>query len=649
MSREWVEKPPHADDVRIRHITESDFRRSLRHAAGPLPSVLAAACEPLRSRAVIDLWTWATAIADTFEAERILSEAKHSYEQHIDWTNPDHGRTGLYRLHYLQNLRPLVRAYALTRDPRYADRFTEHFEEWYRTRDQVRGEWPGLHPVWYSLSTWFRSRVLSEAMQILAPVIPVETTLRMAASILGAARWLADEHDHFRYGNWQCAAATSLLEIAVGFPDFIESDTWKQIGLQRLSEHLDLDFYADGGHYERCASYHSVSAREIFRACVAAEHGIGIRLADHPAVRSLHEWPIGISTVDGRMPPFNDSHSTSIAELMLQGHYLFQNDHFKGAAAECATPGLIENILGGLPPRPDGSTAIEHYYHSQSKEPHRQSQVFRQSSLAILRESQHRDAIYVALNYGPHIEHELESHSHRAALDIILEAYGIPLIWEAGGPIDYDDPDYESWYKSTGAHSTVLVSGIETSSERRCTLDLFVTTPVIDILTAAYDDHGRAHKRTIVLVRRVADGPAYCYIHDEVTGVGPHIWLLHGRAPWSTFNEKAFTAGRTPGVHVVTAHEPASVNVGTGPTSWPDSGQGILHTLKLSQAAPIFDVFLFPFLDQIPTVDVERNSVMFGSPAIRDTFAPTSFSARARTHSLAPGGEATTSPSTKHP
>ena len=33
------------------------------------------------------------------------------------------------------------------------------------------------------------------------------------------------------------------------------------------------------------------------------------------------------------------------------------------------------------------------------------------------------------LNCGPYVEHELESHSHHAALDLVLWGHGAPLAW----------------------------------------------------------------------------------------------------------------------------------------------------------------------------------------------------------------------------
>ena len=62
---------------------------------------------------------------------------------------------------------------------------------------------------------------------------------------------------------------------------------------------------------------------------------------------------------------------------------------------------------------------------------------------------------------GPHIEHELESHSHRAVLDLVLDGWGQPLLWEAGGPPSYDDPEYLTWYQSGRGHNTVLVDDRE--------------------------------------------------------------------------------------------------------------------------------------------------------------------------------------------
>ena len=88
------------------------------------------------------------------------------------------------------------------------------------------------------------------------------------------------------------------------------------------------------------------------------------------------------------------------------------------------------------------------------------------------------------INHGPQIEHELESHSHRAVLDLVLDGWGEPLLWEAGGPPSYDDPGYLSWYQSGRGHNTVLVDDRELSTDRRVSVDPLIDTGYVWILAA---------------------------------------------------------------------------------------------------------------------------------------------------------------------
>ena len=197
-----------------------------------------------------------------------------------------------------------------------------------------------------------------------------------------------------------------------------------------------------------------------------------------------------------------------------------------------------------------------------------------------MREGWDPGALYAALNAGPEIPHELESHSHRACLDFVLWGHGAPLAWEAGGPQSYDDPSYHSWFQSTGAHNTVLLEGAHLDPDRDATVEVAEHLQLLDVVVAHHDGWGPRHRRTLVFVRPGPGRDGYWIVHDDVAGPGQWRWLLHGLSPWVEQAPGTFASSQGPGL---VAHLPharsAAWTLGEGTTSVPRVGEPSWQTL----------------------------------------------------------------------
>jgi len=249
-----IEKPAHIDERRMRHISDPDLWAALDLTRPGLAKVRAAA-ERAEWAAAAEAWRDYMTTRDqpmpgfsletydrlSFKLRRargwpIRQQARRMAKQRVDFTGASHGRTPLYGVHYLLWLLPLLQAYALERDPLHISTFVRIFNQWYDTRDQVHGEIESLDVIWYTLGLAQRSLVFDSAYgafrrhrQLDAP-----TQAKLLKSLLGAARWLAEEHDRFLFGNWQLTGAAALYELGLLWPEFTEAAAWRQIGRQRL-------------------------------------------------------------------------------------------------------------------------------------------------------------------------------------------------------------------------------------------------------------------------------------------------------------------------------------------------------------------------------------------------------------------------------
>ncbi|MFI9559732.1 heparinase II/III domain-containing protein [Nonomuraea endophytica] len=508
---DYVEKPPHVHPTRMRHIPDEDL--------------------PDLGRT----WRWRAPVPASMPADA----ADDLIGIEVDFLDKGHGRSRLYGFHYLRWMTPLIAAYSETGDQRYADTWERLFLQWYADRDRVQGDWPGLDVVWYSLGVCARGMYVTHALHVFGTALGEQCRREMLKTVIGGARWSAEEHDEFRHGNWQFATVCELLHLARVFADLPEAGSWAEVALARIHEHLERDVRADGGHHERSPGYHGMCLDALKRAAAVEPS-----LAAHPRYPLMHDWLAALTTSGGWVPHLQDS--------------------------GVVWPVDVEPLSGPVN--------------------------LESSGYAVLRGG----GFHTVINYGPYVGHELEPHSHHAALDFVIEGWGVPLAWEGGGPPSYDDPGYYDWYQATRAHNTLLVPGQEYVEDRRASCDLFQIFPDKQVFEGHHHGYEQRHDRRIVFV----PDPGYWVISDSIGTEA--IWQLHGLSPWRRHGD-GFVTEKGPGLLAVPLEAPDEVLHGNGPARIPDpeartAEYGEIHTLGLRRADGRFTVGLFPFRDQPPTI-----------------------------------------------
>lgn len=588
----FVEKPPHVHPTRMRHIPDHELLAALDPTAS---SLVEWRTKLLRNRRPVwDIARWASGVRGSTAALEAIATADEVCDRQVDFTDRGHGRSRLYGFHYLGWLTPLVSAYELTGEPRYARAWDRLFGQWYDTRDNVVGDWPGLDVIWYSLGVCGRSAVIMQALAAFAdePALSQRRWEQMLATVLGGARWAFEEHDEFRHGNWQLACCAELLHVAGVLGEFTEAAQWAQRAQDRLLEHLELDVYPDGGHYERSPGYHAMCLNALQRAAVVGEQYLDWTvLTGHPRFRAMHDWLIALADPSGWVPALQDSGIVWPAAALLRGHYLLGDPAYRDLAARWLGPRLAEESAW-LPPH-DPPTVARGSHGSGRLE---------SSRYAVFRTGAAREDLLTVINYGPYIGHELEPHSHHAALDFVISGWGVPLAWEAGGPPSYDDPGYYDWFQAPVGHNTVVATGDEFTEDRRARLTEFLTHPEIDVFAGEHHGYRQVHRRRITFIR---SDPRLWLVTDRLAA--PATWLLHGTAPWLPCG-----AGYAPAVGpglLVLPSRPAGVRRSSGPSRIPDPATGTaefgtVHTLALQQDDGDFDVVLVPFADTPPEVGI---------------------------------------------
>ncbi len=590
------EKPRHID-ARVNRIGTDDLIKAFGAPAGvdDLATLRAFVGGRLR-RPAWPLPEWTDAIRSTPAAQAVVADAAPLLTG-VEVTGREHGRSRRYGFHYLNWLSPGVHAWLLTGDDQYLHAFERHFDDWVEQRDSVIGEWPGLDVIWYSLGTWARCRSFLPALEVLTDsALSDRVWGRLVATLVGGARWAYDEHDVFRHGNWQLVCATELLHISAVLPDLVEAGSWASRARQRIDEHLLLDVYGDGGHYERSPGYHKMCLSALQTAAL-----IDGRFAEHPKLTAMHDWLCELVSTGGWIPHLQDSHIEWPALSLLRGSYVLDNPSLARVAAQWLTPSVFATEAAALPAWEDAARqqrwadtmATAYDYEVPAPPP---NTVLADSGYVILR-GDHTRAV---INYGPHIEHELESHSHRAVLDLVLDGWGHPLLWEAGGPPSYDDPEYLTWYQSGRGHNTVLVDDQELGTDRGVSIEPLVDTGRVAVFSGHHTGNVVPQSRTIAMVR---EEPALVVVSDTASAEG-HVFRAcwQSISPWQQVGPLAYDASAPdgPGLLLIEAGEAATTEVAAteGVARRPLAGgvaeYGPLHSLVLTRDTGVFTTVLVP-------------------------------------------------------
>jgi hypothetical protein len=209
------------------------------------------------------------------------------------------------------------------------------------------------------------------------------------------------------------------------------------------------------------------------------------------------------------------------------------------------------------------------------------------------------DHFLTIINYGPYVGHELEPHSHHAALDFVISGWGVPLAWEAGGPPSYDDPGYYDWFQAPVGHNIPVVDGEKFRADRNARLLEFRISSDVDTFVGEHDGYSTTHRRQIEFVRKA---PQHWVIRDRMPANA--TWLLHGTAPWRRHGQ-GFAPERGPGLYVIPIGEVEGREIRTGPSRIPDPTTGTaefgeIHTLGLTPESRDITVILVPFGEEPP-------------------------------------------------
>ncbi|HVL68416.1 MAG TPA: alginate lyase family protein [Vicinamibacterales bacterium] len=361
--------------------------------------------------------------------------------------------------------------------------------------------------------------------------------------------------------NHYLADIAGLLYIGAACPESPEADTWLRLALQELVSESERQLWADGADFEASTHYHRLVV-ETFLSCAALAERLPmarrLRLAassapwrGRPVLRPFRtsgvhlgegrvlpsafydrleraaEYTAALTKPNHLVPQIGDNDSARLHKLTpVPGHDSRDHRHLLAVAgvllgrrdllergAAFAYEGAL--VAGGLDVPPRRTRALPAFFPS--------------SGVAVLRAG----PFFAVVVCGANGQGGRGGHGHNDKGSLELNVATRDFIVDGGCPVYTPSPEVRNAFRSTAAHSTVWLEGVEQDRWQPGPSGLFRLPERARPRLARMDAHtvraehrgfGVPHERTVKC------DPAGVEIHDRLPAAGRR-WIIWNLAP----------------------------------------------------------------------------------------------------------------------
>jgi hypothetical protein len=407
-----------------------------------------------------------------------------------------------------------------------------------------------------------------------------------------ASLWLQATHVR-RTLSYYCARNTDLMTETLGllyvstlFPEFRDAASWRETAIRILLSECDAQVCRDGVHFERSTGSQKYATEIYLHFLLLAErHDIVVSEPIRARVEQMIEFLLAIRQPDGSIPAIGDDDGGRLRALGRErpdsrqlfgvAAAIFHRPDFAWAAEEL-TPDVAW-LLGS-----DGVTAFDAL--APAPPATSASRVFPSGGYASLRSGWESDAHHAIVDIGPIGCPVSGAHGHADLLSVQCSVFGQPALVDAGTYCFGEKPEWREYFRSTAAHSTVVVDGQSQAQpdgsfgwrgQPRVRLREWHSTPQFDFLDADHDGYRNlpdpvVHRRRVIFVK-----PGYWILVDDLSGAARHQIDLNFQ-----MGEVDVTLG---------AHSWARAQTAGGPVLWicPFPAATVQPALKKGEVSPI--------------------------------------------------------------
>ena len=325
------------------------------------------------------------------------------------------------------------------------------------------------------------------------------------------------------------------------FLDCGQSRRWLDRGLAILEEEVERQAASDGVHVERSIAYHRFFLDQYYLVSgLLRANGLTLSAATLRQLERMTNFLMDVLFPDGSAPAFGDCDdarglwfradcTTDYRSLLALGAALFGRGDFKAVAE-----GPTEELLWLF-----GNAGVAKFLKLSAKLPDHASAAYPDGGYYVMRGGWNASDAVLVFDCGP-LGHGPGGHGHADALSFQLHAKGYSFLVDPGAFSYNLDYSWRDAFRSTRAHNTVAVDGLDQSipadrmswrkkAAARC--HRWLTTPWFDLVDGEHDGYHRladpvSHRRITVFIR-----PDVWLICDRLGGKAGHKLevLLHLR------------------------------------------------------------------------------------------------------------------------
>jgi hypothetical protein len=449
-----------------------------------------------------------------------------------------------WELSRLQFLPVLAKAHLLSGEARYRRAAMELFSNW-NARNPV-----GTGVNWtLAMEAALRGMSLCFLLSLLQPLRPeeeawgAEVTRSIWQHLLYTESHI--EFSHIVSSNHYLSNIVGLHCMAT-FLDAPGMEARRKGYARRVQQEILRQVYPDGGDYEASFSYH-VLVLQMFTATWLLMKADGQTPAPPFTARleAMYRYLAELAGADGRLPQVGDADDGRVELLTSDLRQMVELPCERRDSL--LVPGCLAlgDALFHFGCDGDPSDAAWYGLRPQDKKAGRaRCVVFPQSGVAVGRAG-NAEVVFCAIPNGIQ---GASSHTHNDKLSVLARLFGAELLCDSGTCWYTRDAEVRNQFRSTAAHNTIVVDGLEQNHILQDGQSLFVigdeaaVSPIHSSESSdeirfsashyGYNRIGVVHQRT---VRLSADRIS---IEDSLAGAGNHLVELfwHLPAPWRVEN-----------------------------------------------------------------------------------------------------------------
>ncbi len=362
-----------------------------------------------------------------------------------------------------QHLTVLAAAYHLSGDERYAEAVAAQIRSWWAANPFLSGiHWTSGIELGVRLLSWVWIRRLLDGWSGAGPLF--EGNPVFLRQLHHHQEWLARLPSHGSSANNHILAEMAgQFAASCAFPWFAESAGWRERSAARLGRELARQTFDGGLNRELASEYHGFVLELGLAAALEGE------LTGHPldhqvwdVLRRMSDALAAVVDVGLRPPRQGDADDGHGLLLDGPGYDRWASLLATGAALFGPAP-WWPAIDGG-----DIRTALLRPLATRplpgGPRPARRPSLFPDAGMALLRDLEPGpDELWCRADHGPHGYLSIAAHAHADALAIEVRVGGVDLLADPGTYCYAAEPDWRAYFRSTLAHNTLEVGGVDQS------------------------------------------------------------------------------------------------------------------------------------------------------------------------------------------